>query len=133
MKTALVCAILLGQFAAEAREPAPATARRCVRPSAGAVVITRETISLAHRVPAPAPVAEMTTGDGPTIEGAFLRLTTAPKPLQMLNPTAPPEYGSARSLVTFDFDDPNRTSNPNIRHLNPQPDGIRLLTLRTSW
>jgi len=97
------------------------------------VSVTVLTQSKATLAPRPAPVAEMTTGDGPTVEGAFLRMATAPKPLQMLNPVAPPEYGSARSLVTFDFDDPNRTSNPNIRHFNPQPDGIRLLTLRPLW
>ena len=97
MKTALACAIFLGNFAA-GREPAP--------------------------------VAEMTTCNGPTVVGVLLRMQTAPEPLLMLSPLAPPEYGSARRLMTF-TDDPNRNSNPNIRSI--QPDGIRFLTLRTDW
>jgi len=78
----------------------------------------------------PAPVAEMTTGNGPTVGGVFLRMQTAPAPLLMLSPLAPPEYGSARSLLTY-TDDPNRNSNPNVRAV--QPNGIRLLTFRTDW
>ena len=78
----------------------------------------------------PAPVAEMTTNNGPTVGGVFLRMKTAPRPLLMLSPLAPPEYGSARNLLTF-TDDPNRNSNPNVRAI--QPNGIRLLTLRTDW
>jgi len=73
----------------------------------------------------------MTTGNGPTVGGVFLRVQTAPAPFLMFSPLAPPEYGSARSLITY-TDDPNRTSNPNIRHAN-QPDGIRLLTLQPNW
>lgn len=64
------------------------------------------------------------------MEGAFVRVATAPKPLQMINPLAPPEYGAAGNLVTF-TDDPNRNDNPNIRLI--QPNGIRLLTLRSLW
>lgn len=81
----------------------------------------------------PAPVAEMTTGNGPTVEGVFLRVATAPRPIQMLNPLAPPEYGSAGNLVTYTDTDPNRTANPNKQPLQAQANGIRLLTLRSLW
>ena len=114
MKTALVCAIFLGDFAADGQEPASAPSR-C------------KTVCIKH---SPAPVAEMTVGNGPTVGGVILRVNTAPEPLRMFSPLAPPEYGSARNLLTF-TDDPNRNANPNIRKI--EPDGIRLLTLRPNW
>ena len=125
MKTALVCAIFLSNFAADGRELASVKAR-C--PWASVAVITRCTATEMPRYPAP--VAEMTTANGPTVGGVFLRMKTSPEPLLMLSPLAPPEYGSARSLLTF-TDDPNRNSNPNVRAI--QPNGIRLLTFRTDW
>jgi len=113
MKTAFVCAIILSQFAAEGRDLPSAKVIRCV-PTAGIVP--------------PAPVAELTRNNGATIEGVFLRVATAPKPLNMINPLAPPEYGSARSLVVTTDD---RASN---LHKGPiHPDGIRLLTFRPFW
>ena len=130
MKTALVCAIFFSQFAADGRDLTPVGAQRCRRcPSVIAVVPARCTSTAA--LPLPAPVAELTTGDGPTVGGVLLRVRTAPEPIRMLSPMAPPEYGSARSLLTY-TDDPNRTDNPNVRH-EPQPNGIRLLTLRPNW
>ena len=119
MKKALVCAIFFGQFAAGAREPAATRGSQSGCPSPGVLVRY------------PAPVAEMTTGNGPTVGGVLLRVQTAPTPLLMFSPLAPPEYGSARSLITF-TDDPNRTANPNVRRPT-QPDGIRLLTFRPNW
>lgn len=102
--------MILTQFAAEGRD---LPANRCVS-TAGIVK--------------PAPVAELTHNDGVTIEGVFLRVATAPKPLNMINPLAPPEYGSARSLVVTTDDRVNNL------HKGPiQPDGIRLLTLRPFW
>lgn len=64
-------------------------------------------------------------------EGVIPRLLTAPDPAQMINPFAPPEYGSAQTLVTYTDRDPYRTSNENKRRF--QTDGIRLLTLRPLW
>ena len=76
----------------------------------------------------PAPVAELTHNNGVTIEGVLLRVATAPKPLNMINPLAPPQYGSARNLVVTTDD---RIDN---LHKGPaQPDGIRLLTFRPFW
>jgi len=130
MKKALVCAMILGQFAAEGRDLAPARAQRSVVCSSSRVaVLSQSKAASIDRYPAP--VAEMTTGNGPTVEGVFLRAATAPRPLQMLNPLAPPLYGSAGNLVTY-TDDPNRTSNPNKR-APFQADGIRLFTLRSLW
>ena len=124
MKTALVCAIFLSHFAAEGRELTPVRSRSC--PSASVAVLSRSRVIYRY----PAPVAEMTTGNGPTVGGVLVRLNTAPEPLQMLNPLAPPEYGSARSLLSY-TNDPNRTDNPNKREI--QPNGIRLWTLRSIW
>ncbi|MCX6966305.1 MAG: hypothetical protein NTZ46_00745 [Verrucomicrobia bacterium] len=73
----------------------------------------------------PAPVAELTADGGTTVGGALLRMQTAPEPLLMLSPMAPPEYGSGRNLLAY-TDDPNRTENRNRREV--QPIGIRLLT-----
>ena len=122
MKTPFVCAMILSQFAAQTLEAAPA--------APGRTSCMRSALATARAV-APAPVAELTTGNGPAVEGALLRIATAPQPIQMLNPLAPPEYGSGRALVTFSDDDPyrNATHNPRRAH----PDGIRLLTLRPLW
>ena len=102
--------MILTQFAAEGRD---LPANRCVS-TAGIVN--------------PAPVAELTHNNGVTIEGVLLRVATAPKPLNMINPLAPPQYGSARSLVvTTDDRASNLTKGPI------HPDGIRLLTFRPFW
>ena len=105
--------MILTQFAAEGRDLPSAKVNRCV-PAAGIVN--------------PAPVAELTHNDGVTIEGVFLRVATAPKPLNMINPLAPPEYGSAHSLVVFTDDRAN-----NLNKGPVHPDGIRLLTFRPLW
>ena len=128
MRTALVCAIFLSNFTADGREITSQRAQKSGCCPASVAVLTRCKANV--RPLSPAPVAEMTTGNGPTVGGAFLRMQTAPTPLLMLSPAAPPEYGSGRSLLTY-TDDPNRNSNPNVRAV--QPDGIRLLTFRTDW
>lgn len=132
MKTALVCAIFLGQFAFAAHGRDFPLFKRCRAASSPATEVSAgRTVCVRDRLPAPPPVAEMTTGCGPTVEGVFLRVATAPKPLQMVNPAAPPEYGSAGSLVTYTDDYLNRDSNPNQRRW--QADGVRFLTFRTFW
>jgi hypothetical protein len=123
MKTALVCAFILGSFAAQGLEA------RCARGSTGLVATTRVTVVAIHQ--APAPVAEITNGDGPTVGGVLVRLASAPAPFQMINPFAPPEYGSARSLVSISDSAADRSGNHNIRVV--EPDGIRILTFRTNW
>ena len=105
--------MILTQFAAEGRDLPSSKVNRCV-PAAGIVN--------------PAPVAELTHNNGVTIEGVFLRVATAPKPLNMINPLAPPQYGSARSLVVTTDDRAN-----NLNKGPVHPDGIRLLTFRPLW
>lgn len=133
MKTALVCAIFLGElaipFEAQAEGLFPRGSRRC--PAGRAAEVARGSTVTVVRVRErilPPPVAEMTTGCGPTVEGVLLRVSTAPEPIQMINPLAPPQYGSAGSLVTYSDEYWNRDANPNVRRW--QPDGIRLLTFR---
>jgi len=122
MKTALVCVIFFSQFAADGRELTPVRVSSCS--SASVTVRVIPTVR-------PAPVAEMTTGNGPAVGGVAVRVTTAPEPIRMFSPMAPPEYGSARSLVTYTTDS-NRTDNPN-KPPQVQPNGIRLLTLGAIW
>jgi len=125
MKTALVCAFILGSFAAQGQEVAP----RCARVAPGLATTARVAAAVYHQPPAP--VAEYTKGNGPAVGGVLVRLASAPKPLQMLNPLAPPEYGSARSLVSVSDVAADRSGNHNVREV--QLDGIRLLTFRTNW
>ncbi|MEI8234623.1 MAG: hypothetical protein WCH57_08050 [Verrucomicrobiota bacterium] len=125
MKTAFVCAFILGSFAAQGQEGAP----RCVRGSLGLAASARAAAAALHQ--APAPVAEFTNGNGPAVGGVLVRLVSAPEPLQMINPLAPPEYGSARSLVSLSDSAADRAGNHNIRVV--QADGIRLLTFRPNW
>ncbi|MEI6351471.1 MAG: hypothetical protein WCP06_10235 [Verrucomicrobiota bacterium] len=66
-----------------------------------------------------------------TVDGVVPRVLTASDPAQMINPLAPPEYGSGRDLVVYTERDPYRTDNENKRRL--QPDGLRLLTIRPLW
>ncbi len=68
---------------------------------------------------------------GPNVDGILPRLLTARVPAQMINPLAPPEYGSAADLETFTELNPYRTSNANAIRL--QSDGFRLLTLKSLW
>ena len=103
--------MILSQIAAEARDLP--RGNRCV-PAARNVF--------------PAPVAEMIPERGPSVEGVILRVATAPDPAQMINPGAPPQYGSARNLVVFTDDRYNNLQKGQIR-----PDGIRLLTFRPFW
>jgi len=127
MKTALACVIFFSQFAAGGRELTPVKSSGC--PSASVTVLARSRMTPMVRYPAP--VAEMTTGNGPAVGGVAVRVTTAPEPVRMFSPMAPPEYGSARSLVTYTTDS-NRTDNPN-KPPQPQPNGIRLLTFGAIW
>ena len=80
----------------------------------------------------PAPVAELTNANGQTVEGVFLRVATAPQPIQMINPLAPPQYGSARNLVVFSELDYNRSDNSN-KPSRPQPTGVRFLSIGSIW
>lgn len=105
---------------------------RYVRP--GQVAVLRQTDGTT--MAAPPPVAERTSGEALAdpvreVEGALPRVLTAPDPAQMINPVAPPEYGSGRDLVTYSEYDPFTSSTQNKRHL--EPDGIRLLTIRPLW
>jgi len=65
------------------------------------------------------------------VDGVIPRVLTAPDPAQMISPFAPPEYGSAWSLVTFTERDPLRTNNPHPPKI--RPDGIRLISIRPFW
>jgi hypothetical protein len=65
------------------------------------------------------------------VEGVLPRALTSPDPVQMINPLAPLEYGSAWSFVIFTEREPYRTDNPNKNHL--QTNGIRFLTIRPLW
>ncbi|MDD5351163.1 MAG: hypothetical protein PHQ12_13210 [Chthoniobacteraceae bacterium] len=107
-------------FAAQGQET------RCA-PRPPGLASTARTAAAVLRQP-PAPVAEFTNGNGPAVGGVLVRMASAPEPLQMLNPLAPPSYGSARSLVTVSSSDGNRSGNLNKRV--EQPDGIRFLTFR---
>ncbi|HWL51115.1 MAG TPA: hypothetical protein VNQ90_01675 [Chthoniobacteraceae bacterium] len=105
---------------------------RYVRP--GQVAVLRETDGTT--MVRPPPVAERTSGEALAnpvreVEGALPRVLTAPDPAQMINPVAPPEYGSGRDLVTYSEYDPFTSSTQNKRRL--EPDGIRLLTIRPLW
>jgi len=80
--------------------------------------------------PLPPPVAEETTRGGVVVEGALLRLATAPDPLQMFNPAAPRSYGNASDLVTYSYSYRNVDANPNERYLHAT--GIKLLSF-LSW
>lgn len=88
-------------------------------------------VALARRQ-LPAPVGEMVQPNGRVVEGVLLRVATAPQRMQMINPVAPPEYGSASELVVFSAD-PNRTDNRNRPPTKAQPIGLRLLTVRSFW
>ena len=96
------------------------------------VSITRTRIVLSRRLPAPPPVgAPPSAGPGTTIvEGILPNIILSRTPLQMVNPLAPPEYGSARNLVVYTEEDPYDTVTNKIRF---QPYGIRVLTVRPLW
>ena len=101
------------------------------------VRVTRTRIPLftaRRRAGAPPPVGAApiaTAPAGRTVEGVLPNLVQADNPLQMINPLAPPEYGSARNFVVYTERDPYRTTNENKYRF--QPDGIRLLTVRPLW
>lgn len=125
MKTALVCALILGS-AMIGSSTGLAAGPQCYMGGKAYAVAT-------HRVGSryPAPVAEMTTGCGPRVEGLLLRVSTAPQPAQMINPAAPAIYGSGRSLVTYEETQVHRDANPNVRRLHS--DGLRLWSLKDFW
>ena len=123
MKTAFVCAFILSSFAAQGQEGAPRCARNSLAASARIAAVAL------HQ--APAPVAEFMNGNGPAVGGVLVRLVSAPQPIQMISPLAPPEYGSARNLVSLSDSDSDRGVSRNKREV--QPDGVRLLTFRPNW
>ncbi len=63
------------------------------------------------------------------VGGALPRVLTAPDPAQMINPFAPTRYGSGWDLVGYAERDPFQPNNLS----KPQPNGIRLLTIRPIW
>lgn len=95
------------------------------------------TITVRERVCLPLPaVAEQMSRENlanpaRSYSGVAVRFLTAPNKAQMINPLAPPEYGSARNLVEYTIRDVYRTSNINKYEL--QPNGIRLFTFRPLW
>ena len=73
---------------------------------------------------------ETTNPGSTTIEGVIPRVLQADNPIQMINPFAPPEYGSARNFVVYTDRDPYVATENRFRF---QPEGIRLLTVRPLW
>ena len=71
----------------------------------------------------------MEEGDGTVVEGVIPRIVSAPNPLEMFSPFAPPSYGSSRRFVTY-TDDRLILHGPTQNKTWFQPDGLRLLTLR---
>lgn len=126
MKTALAYALILGSFAIGV-PTSPAAPRRCVVQTADAQA--QLTYPAASRYPAP--VAERLMSNGSKREGLLLRVTTAPDPVQMINPLAPPNYGSGRGLVEYSSTQIHRDANPNIRQSHA--DGLRLWSMRDFW
>ncbi len=105
---------------------------RYIRPGQVAVLQQTDGTTMVR----PPPVAERTSGEALAnpvreIEGIIPRVLTAPDPAQMINPVAPPEYGSGRDLVTYSEYDPFTSSTENKRR--QEPDGLRLLTIRPLW
>ena len=71
------------------------------------------------------------TNVSPNVDGVLPRLLTARIPAQMINPLAPPEYGSAADLMIYTDSDPHRTTNASVPRVTPY--GIRLLTIQPLW
>jgi len=93
--------------------------------------VTRTTIHLSKPSSAlPAVAAPPLAPQGTVVEGVLPRLVQSPNALEMFNPLAPPEYGSARNFVVYTERDPYNTATNKFRF---QPDGIRLLTVRPLW
>lgn len=93
--------------------------------------VTRTTIHLARPAPPlPAVAAPPPAPGGTIVEGVLPNLAQAPNPLEMFNPFAPPEYGSARNFVVYTERDPYNMTTNKFRF---QPDGVRLLTVRPLW
>ncbi len=100
------------------------------RPAQRFVRVTRTTIPVSRMEPArPSPVGEI--HEPPFATGVLPRALTARNPAQMINPLAPPEYGSARNLVVYTDRDIYRTDDQQKN--KQQPYAIRLLTLRPLW
>ena len=128
MKKALVCALILGSVMI-GNSTGLAAGPQCTQCSMGGRAYAVSTHRVGTRYPAP--VAEMTTGCGPRVEGLLLRVSTAPQPAQMINPAAPAIYGSGRYLVTYEETQVHRDANPNVRRLHS--DGLRLWSLKDFW
>jgi len=117
MKTAFLCACILGTFVMDGfAAPRERAAGLAAKARTVAIVFNQR----------PAPVAEFQNDNGPIVGGVLVRLVSAPEPLQMINPMAPPEYGSARRLVTAG-NSPDRDGNRNRRDI--YSDGVKLLTI----
>ncbi len=129
MKKPLVIVLILTSFGIGV-STSQAAPRRCGVAVANAYAQTQVPVTPAS-ARYPAPVAELTRGNGPTYEGLLLRVATAPSPAQMINPAAPALYGSGRSLVTYTETTMHRGANMNIRQ--PYSEGLRLWSLRDIW
>lgn len=127
MKTPLVCVLILGSVTAG--DPMAVAAPRCRQCEMGGTAYAVTTVPVGNRNPAP--VAELTGGGRPTVEGLFLRVSTAPQPAQMINPAAPASYGSGRCLVTYEGTYLHRDANPNVRRLYSE--GLRFWSVRDFW
>lgn len=142
MIKSLLFVLVLTEVSVVAQDCAPpATTRGRVRserlPVVGQRIKVLQVRERVHLCPPPPAVAERASRENlahpatKSVSGVALRVLTAPNKAQMINPLAPPEYGSARGLVEYTQRDPYRTSNENKFAF--QQDGIRLLTLRPFW
>ena len=122
MRTALLFALIFTGLNAGAQDSGPVGANRLVPASTTRIVRSTAVFSTGVSRHAPNP------GNIVTVEGVLPRVAAADNPLEMINPFAPPQYGSARGFVVYTEQDP-RTENKN----RFQPNGIRLLTIRPLW
>jgi len=139
MTKPVLYALILTGSAAMADPCAPPEIARGRTPSERLPVIGERvrTVYIREKVcPPPPGVAERVSRENlaypaRSYSGVAVRFLTAPNKAQMINPLAPPEYGSARNLVEYTIRDVYRTSNINKYEL--QPNGIRLFTIRPLW
>ena len=94
------------------------------------VRVTRTTIRVPRHLPPPVAAPPIERSGVTVVEGVIPNIIQAPDPIQMLNPLAPPEYGSARNFVVYTDQDPYSMTTITPRF---QPEGIRLLTVRPLW
>lgn len=125
MKRILLFAIILPGIAVAAPGYQPQASPGAVRGHGNRTVAVSRTHAGVRGDP-PAPMADTP----PEVEGVLPRLVRAAQPIEMVNPFAPSQYGSARNLVVYTEHD-NINTNQNANRL--QPEGIRFLTIRPIW